>query len=511
MSEQELFHHISVVSQQVSMPIYVVGGYVRDRLLKEQCKDMDVTPLIHIEKSRVQAAIEKDIIDGGQEIIIKEIRKKIDIDFVVAGSGIAFAKAFDAYMNQSGSLVEFADFDTARYVWEDQEIEFAGARKESYKESSRKPTVVPATIEEDLSRRDFTVNAMAQQIMDGGVLGDVIDPFFGTEDLEKKILRTPLDPEETFNDDPLRMMRAARFAAQLDFRLEEDTLAVMRSQSHRLSIISKERIQEEFLKLLSTRRPSIGLWILIDTKLFDQFMPEVPALDGVEEVYGQHHKNNLQHTFLVVDNIAERTYKPLLRFAALLHDIGKPQTKQFIPGRGWAFDMHEHVGKKITRTIGKRLRMSTNDIEYIARLVRYHQQPIQLMDDEVTDSAVRRLVVALEDDIDDLLKLCRSDITTGNPHKLKKRLHNYDVLEERIISVISKDKLRAFHSPVRGEDIMEACGLLPGPTVGAIKKAIEEAILEGEIPNEYEAAYAYFLRIKDTYMASVAPWEQRPQ
>jgi len=304
------------------------------------------------------------------------------------------------------------------------------------------------------------------------------------------------------------MLRAARFASKLQFEIEEKTYQSIIYNRARLEIISKERILEEFLKLLSSPVPSIGLWILFKTQLFDYFLPEVSALDGVEEVYGQGHKNNLSHTFLVVDNIATRTNKTLLRYAALMHDIGKPGTKEFIKGRGWAFDMHEHLGRKIVRLVGKRLRMSKDDTEYVAHLVRWHQQPIALMDEEITDSAVRRLLVNLRDDIDDLLKLCRSDITTGNPNKLNNRLKNYDVLENRLIEIISKDKLRNFHSPVRGEEIMEICGLKPGPTVGKIKMAIENAILEGEIANDYGEAMDYFMKIKDEFCEQVGEWER---
>lgn len=508
MNEQAVFTHIAKVAERTNTKVYVVGGYVRDNIVRIEFPTEYTEQKEIIEKSRVQAAIEQDIIEGGEEVTIETIQKKTDIDFVVEGSGIAFAKAFDAVVEQTGSLVEFLDFDTARYVFADIEIEFAGARKEAYTSESRKPMVEAATIEQDLSRRDFTVNAMAQEVGANGLLGTIIDPYHGQKHIKQKLLQTPLEPNETFSEDPLRMLRAARFAAQLGFHIEENTLNAIKENKQRLQIVSKERIQEEFFKLLSTKRPSIGLWILINTQLFGEFMPEIPALDGVEEIYGKHHKNNLNHTFLVVDNIAERTQKTLLRFAALMHDIGKPGTKKFMKGRGWTFDMHEHLGRKIVRNIGKRLRMSTHAIEYVARLVRWHQQPIQLMDEGVTDSAVRRLVVALEDDIDDLLTLCRSDITTGNPHKLTQRLTNYDILEQRIIDVITKDKLRAFHSPVRGEEIMTICGLKPGPTVGAIKEAIEEAILDGKIKNDYNQAKEYFLNIKDDYIKQCKDWEK---
>lgn len=504
MKEKELFKIVYKTGKSLGVEVYVVGGYVRDEILG--IKDIEVKK----EVSKVRAALEKDIIEGGKELIEEEIKKKRDIDFVVLGSGLEFARKFDesfGSVQDKGRLVEFPDFDTARYVLEDFEVEFAGARQEEYKESSRKPKVEQASLEKDLERRDFTINAMARRVMNGG-LGKIVDLFNGEKDLKNKIIRTPLDPDETFSEDPLRMLRAARFASKLGFEIEKKTYKAMYDNRERLRIISKERLQEELFKLLSTPKPSVGLWILFNTKLLHEFLPEVIKLGGVEEVYGYAHKNNLSHTFKVVDAVAEKTSKPVLRFTALMHDIGKPGTKKFTKGRGWTFDMHEHLGRKIVRQIGKRLRMSKDDTEYVARLVRWHQQPIQLMDEGVTDSAVRRLVVNLGDDIDDLLKLCRSDITTGNPKKLESRLKNYDVLEGRIIQVIGKDKLREFQSPVRGEEIMEVCGLKPGPTVGRIKKAIEEAILDGIIRNDHDEAFGFFEKIKDEYLGEVEEWER---
>jgi len=510
MTVAELFQLVGRISEEKKTPIYVVGGFVRDRLLLEHFgEEYSDDRYTVVEENRVQAALEKDIIDGGDEVIVEEVKKTFDIDFVVEGSGVAFAEALDIALKEAGRLVPFEQFDTARYVLDQFDIEFAGARKEAYDRDSRKPQVQEATIAEDLSRRDFTVNAMAQQILPDGSLGEVLDRFDGKAHLKAKILKTPLDPDETFSEDPLRMIRAARFAAKLGFEIEEETYEALKRNAPRLQIVSKERILEEFLKLLGTPQPSIGLWILYHTGVFAEFLPEVNELEGVDEAYGHSHKNNLSHTFRVVDNLATRTNKPLLRYAGLMHDIGKPGTKEFIPGRGWAFDMHEHLGRKIVREVGKRLRMSKHDTEYVATLVRWHQQPIQLMDSTVTDTPVRRLVVDLGDDIDDLLKLCRSDITTGNPKKLERRLKNYDILEARIIEVIEKDKLRAFQSPVRGEEIMELLGLKPGPTVGTIKSAIEEAILEGEIPNDYDAARAYLDRIKDDYLDTVHDWERQ--
>lgn len=483
MNINKLLKTIYKVSKKEKVDVYAVGGHVRDELLGK--------------------------------------KDKKDIDFVVIGSGLEFAKKLDAELKEEGSLVEFPDFDTARYLVErgkrkgeskkDREfieLEFAGARLEKYDEKSRKPKVESTSLEEDLKRRDFTVNAMARQVIASGLSNKIIDPFSGQDDLKKKILKTPLDPDETFSEDPLRMLRAARFAAQLDFQIEEDTYKAIERNRKRIKIISAERIQEELFKLLAAPQPSIGFWILYNTKLLHEFLPELADLYGVEEIYGQHHKNNFAHTLKVVDNVAEHSDNVLLRYAALMHDIGKPGTKKYMKGRGWTFDMHEHLGLKIVRQIGKRLRMSKDDTEYVGHLVRWHQQPIQLMDSKITDSAIRRLFVEMSNDFEDLLILCRSDITTGNPKKKTKRLKNYDYLEKRVDEIIEKDKMRAFHSPVRGEEIMAECGLKPGPTVGKIKKALEEAILDGKIPNEYEATKELFLEIKDEYVDGAGDWEK---
>ena len=476
MTLNKIFKTIYKVAKKEKVEVYAVGGYVRDRLL------------------------------GKSETALK------DVDFVVSGSGLEFARAFDKEMKEEGSLVEFAEFDTARYVLPELELEFAGARSEKYDEKSRKPKVKATSLEDDLKRRDFTVNAMAMDVRNTKTTklrkDLVIDLFGGQEDLKKKILRTPLEPSITFSEDPLRMLRAARFAAQLGFTLDASAKKAIVDNCKRIKIISAERVQEEMGKLLMTDQPSIGLWILFDTKLLREFLPELADLYGVEEAYGQHHKNNFAHTLRVVDNIASRDGGLRLRWAGLLHDVGKASTKKFIRGRGWTFDMHEHLGKKIVYQISKRLRLSTNDGKYIGKLVRWHQQPISLMDEGITDSAVRRLIVNLKDDLSDLLILCRSDITTGNPIKLKRRLANYDYLERRIGEVIEKDKMRAFQSPVRGEEIMKECGLKPGPTVGKIKKALEEAILDGVIPNEYEAVKKHFAKIKGDYLKNVREWEK---
>lgn len=480
----EVLKKINSVSEDSKTPTYVVGGFVRDFLM-------------------------------GRE-------QKKDIDFVVVGSGLEFAKKFDEAVDKAGSLVEFPDFDTARYILgaEDDQLmlELAGARTEKYRSNSRKPVVEQTTLEEDLARRDFTVNSMA---VPAGVLVDgkkltgaklkknLIDPFNGKKDLASKILRTPLDPDQTFSDDPLRMMRAVRFASQLDFSIDSKTLQSMHKNRERLKIVSAERIQEELFKLMACPKPSIGLTLMWQTHLLDFVLPEVAKLEGVEDVYGHQHKDNLAHTFKVVDNVAEFSDKTLLRLAGLFHDIGKPNTKKFIPKVGWTFHQHEHVGKKMVYQISRRLRFSKNDTDYLAKLVRWHMQPISLMDEGISDSAVRRLVVSLGDELNDLLILGRSDITTGNPAKKEKRLKNYDNLEKKIVEVLERDKLRAFQSPLRGDEIMELAKLKPGPTVGKIKEAIEEAILDGIIPNEYEAAKEYFYKIQDKYLKDVQEWERK--
>lgn len=493
---EKIFKKINTLSKKNKTPAYLVGGFVRDLLL-------------------------------GRE-------QKKDIDFVVEGSGLAFAKEFDKSMKEEGSLIEFPDFDTARYLiplneekTEMLELEFAGARTEKYDPASRKPVVEKTTLEQDLSRRDFTVNAMALDVrtyekyestkskkrvqhppatpLKGGLL---IDPFDGQKDLKEKILRTPLDPDTTFSDDPLRMLRAVRFAAQLGFAIEPKTLEAIYRNRERIKIVSAERIQEELLKLLATAEPSVGLALMFQTHLMDLVLPEVSKLDGVEEIFGHQHKNNLVHSFKVVDNIAEYSNNVWLRFAGLLHDIGKPGTKKFIPKVGWSFHGHEHLGKKMLYAVAKRLRFSKEHTDYLAKLIRWHLQPIALMDEGITDSAVRRLVVTMGDLLDDLLFLGRSDITTGNPYKKEKRLKNYDRLKEKIAEVLERDKLRAFQSPLRGDEIMEVCKLKPGPTVGKIKEAIEEAILDGKIPNEYEAAKKYFEEIKDQYLPQAKEWER---
>jgi len=478
----EIFKKINDTASENKTEVFVVGGYVRDLLLGR--------------------------------------KEKKDIDCVVVGGGVEFAKKFDITMEKIGSLVEFPDFDTARYVLKDGEedtieVEFAGARSETYQSKSRKPKVETADLNTDLSRRDFTINAMAapvkifiKKVTAAALKKSLTDPYGGEKDLEKMVLRTPLDPDTTFSDDPLRMLRAIRFAGQLKFFIDKSTLESIHKNRSRIKIISGERIQDEILKMMAIEQPSVCLGLLFHTGLLEQILPEVANLDGVEEIFGHQHKNNLIHSFKVVDNIAEQSDNVWLRLAGLLHDIGKTGTKEFIPKIGWTFHAHEHLGKKMLYVIAKRLKFSKDTTDYIAKLIRWHLQPISLMDEGITDSAVRRLIVTLGVHINDLLILGRSDITTGNPLKKERRLKNYDRLEKRVAEVIEKDKMLSFQSPVRGDEIMSVCGLKPGPTVGKIKTAIEEAILDGIIPNEYEPAKIYFEKIKDEYLKNVQDWEK---
>ncbi len=481
---KEIFKIVLNVSKKTKIPAYVVGGYVRDFLLEKE--------------------------------------NKKDVDFVVAGSGITFARELDATLKQEGSLIVFEDFDTARYVLGEGEnqvvLEFAGARQELYAPHSRKPVVSEASIEQDLMRRDFTVNALAVLVDNCVIRGKlvptatfkkhIIDPFGGLADLKEKILKTPLDPDVTFSDDPLRMLRAVRFAAQLNFAIHPKTFESIHTNRERIKIVSAERVQEELLKLLATNQPSVGLFFMFQCHLMDIILPEVSRLNGVEDVFGHQHKDNLVHSFKVVDNIANESPKVWLRLAGLLHDIGKPATKKFVPKIGWTFHAHEHMGRKMVYALARRLKFSKDLTDYLAKLVRWHLQPIALMDDGITDSAVRRLVVTMGAELDDLLILGRGDITTGNPYKKEKRLKNYDLLRAKIAELIERDKLNSFQSPVRGDEIMAVCKLKPGPTVGKIKTAIEEAILDGKIPNDHEQAYAFFLNIKDSFCSVAADWER---
>lgn len=440
--------------------LYAVGGIVRDRLLN--------------------------------------LPRKREIDFVFAGDAVAFAGRLAQHLN-ARSPVTFPRFGTAMIPYRGFRLDFVSARAETYDQASRKPQVVPASIEADLRRRDFTVNAMAASL-NADDYGHLIDLYDGLADLRRKILRTPLDPEQTFSDDPLRMLRAVRFAAQLEFGIDREARAAIETMVSRLKIVSQERITEEFLKLLGARQPSTGLRLMYLTGIMDAVYPEIANLAGVDQVGLHHHKDVFEHTLQVVDQIARLSPDPYLRLAALLHDVAKPRTKRFVPQTGWTFHGHEDVGSRMVRAIGRRMKLPEDANTKLGRMVALHMRPINLTREEVTDSAVRRLIVDAGEDLDDLLTLCRADITSSRPNKVKRYLVQFDQLTARIAEVIEKDNLRAFQSPVRGDEIMAVCNIPPGPLVGRIKGALEEAILDGRVPNEHDAVLALLHEIKSQYI-----------
>ncbi len=447
---------IASAAAEFGVNVYAVGGYVRDLYL-------------------------------GKE--------GTDIDFVVEGDAVAFAY-YVRKKYQTSRVVAYKRFGTAMLQMDDFKLEFVTAREEHYDPDSRKPHVKKADLYTDLTRRDFTINCLAMRI-DPEHMGEVIDIFNGIKDIENKLIRTPLDPVITFNDDPLRILRAIRFAAQLQFRIEEKTYQAIIQTRERLKIISQERITEEFKKLLMAPKPSIGLQLLKDTGVLAIIFPELDQLSGVEQRKDYHHKDVFKHTLQVVDNIARKTDKFELRLAALLHDIAKPQTKRFVEGVGWTFHGHEELGARMVARIGRRMRLPNNTIKYVQKLVRLHLRPIQLANEEVTDSAIRRLMVEAGEEIDDLMMLCRADITSKNPRKVRQYLANFDYVEKRIKEVEEKDRLRNFKPAITGEDIMKALNIPPGPLVGKIKQAIVDAILDGKIPNERQACFDYMNEVKD--------------
>lgn len=428
-------------------------------------------------------------------------RERKDIDITVLGDALAFAQlvanAFDA------KIVVYERFRTALVPVGDIHLEFVGTRKEEYIENSRKPIVTEGTLDDDIRRRDFTVNAMAARLSSSGS-AELVDLYGGVEDLNNRILRTPLEPEITFSDDPLRMMRAARFASQLGFDVAPNALDAMSEMADRIKIVSQERIADEFLKILASPTPSIGLNILFDSGLMRIIFPEVHRLGGVDLVQAGDreyaHKDVFLHTLKVVDNIAAMTDNVWLRFAALMHDIAKPKTKKFVKGTGWTFHGHEAVGARWMKRIFKRMKFPLHHLEYVERLVALHQRPQVLVDEGVTDSALRRLAVQAGDCLEDLFTLCRADITTANPRRVERYHRNYDIVYEKVQEVLELDKLRAFQSPVRGEEIMSLCNIPPSREVGVVKTQIEEAILEGLIPNEYDAAKEFMLANVDRWL-----------
>jgi putative nucleotidyltransferase with HDIG domain len=447
---------IGVVADERSIHAYVVGGYVRDKLL-------------------------------GKEVS--------DIDIVVVGNGIEFAEAAAVAMKKR-KIVTYEKFGTAMMPTEGGKIEFVGARKESYHKESRNPLVEVGTLEEDLSRRDFTINAMAVSI-NAATWGTLVDPYDGQADLAARTIRTPLDPAATFDDDPLRIMRAVRFSSQLGFSIDEVTLQAIPPMKERLAIISQERITEEFMKIITSPKPSIGLRLMFDTGILRIIFPEVADLSGVDQRQDHHHKDVFLHTCQVVDNISVMTDDPYLRLAALLHDIAKPKTKKFIEGTGWTFHGHEEIGARMVKHIFRRLKLPFDKVPYVEKIVRLHQRPMQLVDETVTDSAVRRILFEAGDVIDDLMTLCRADITSKNPKLVKQYTENYDLVYAKMKEVEEKDRMRAFQPPVRGDEIMQVCSLPAGKLVGILKSKIEEAILDGRIPNEHDPAMQYLLEIKD--------------
>ncbi len=456
--ENELLQRIGAVADDRGVEAYAVGGFVRDVLMTRPGKDIDI---------------------------------------VVVGDGIAFARAAAQALGQ-GTVVTFDRFGTAMIPFPQGKVEFVGARKEAYHPDSRNPDVKAGTLQEDLLRRDFTVNAIAASL-NAGRFGEIVDPLGGMQDIERQILRTPLDPLQTFDDDPLRTMRAIRFVAQLGFALDPAALEAIRAMKERLQVISQERITEEFLKLLRSPKPSTGLILMFDTGVMQLVFPELAQMAGVDQRRDHHHKDVFLHTCMVVDNIAETTENLWLRFAALVHDIAKPRTKAFKEGIGWTFHGHEEIGARMMRKIFQRMRLPLDPLPYVEKLVRFHLRPMALVDSSVTDSAVRRLVFDTGNDIDDLMKLCRADITSKNPRLVRQYLKNYDLVMEKIVEVEAKDRLRNWQPPVKGDEIMQVCGLQPGKSVGILKKAIEDAILDGQIPNEHDAALQYLLSIKDSH------------
>ena len=465
---------------------------IRIREIEEKLKTLDFLPLATKTADELNSKV---FLVGGfvRDILLN--REQADIDFLIVGDVYKFVEKFAEKLKVKNISV-FRNYGTAHFKYNDYDFEFVGARKESYDRKSRKPNVFEGTFEDDIRRRDFTINALAVAI-NKSEFGLVYDYFNGLEDLKNKILRTPLDPFATFDDDPLRILRAFRFASQLQFAPVQEILEAAEKMRERLKIVSQERITDEFLKILASPKPSVGLKYLYDTKVLEVIFPEIAALGGVDQRKDYHHKDVFLHTLQVVDNIAAKSDNLWLRFAGLVHDIAKPATKKFIDGIGWTFHGHEEIGARMMKRIFKKLKLPLNKLEYVEKLVRLHLRPMALVDNEVTDSAIRRFAVKAGEDLDDLILLCRADITSKNPVKVKNYLRNYDIVMEKVKEVQEKDKLRAFQSPVRGDEIMKICNIPPSRTVGKIKKAIEEAILDGKIGNNYEEAYQYLLKIKD--------------